>query len=241
MFDVHAIVTRFAVPASFKPRRGRDESGSPTHHLNEDWLYQRINLLSRWCAPTVNRQTNKNFIWILSVDERVPRAIQEEILKVAGDHAVLAFVREGQSFTYSFSEIFRSRGDKKIISSRLDSDDGISKHFANTVQKNIELGKGLNFLHGLRYDPESHTAQHRKDASNPYMSYFSYEGLHAYDLGGHGKWHERGVEVVDYDTNTPMWLQVIHGNNARNQMGKGLRNAQNTDTILHNNFGVSGA
>jgi hypothetical protein len=240
MFDVHAIVTRFAVPAEFKPRGGRDESENPTHHLDKDWLWQRVSLLDRWCAPTVNRQTNKNFIWVLAVDERVPRHIQTSIVMAAGDNAVLAVVHEGEKFTSAFTRLFEARGENKILSSRLDSDDGISKHFVNTVQKNIEVGKALNFTHGLRYDPGLRLVEHRYDKTNPYMSYLSHDALHAYDLGSHGRWHERGVEVVDYDTKTPMWLQVIHGNNAKNQMRGGLPSTERTDTILENNFGVMG-
>lgn len=239
MFDVHAIVTRFAVPAGFKPRGERDDSENPTHHLDKEWLWQRVMLLDKWCAPTVNRQTNKNFIWVLAVDERVPRHIQNAILMTAGPNAALAIVGEGERFQSAFTRVLQSRGDK-ILSSRMDSDDGISKHFINTVKNNIEVGKALNFPHGLRYDPRNNLAQHRNDKTNPYMSYLSHEGLHAYDLGGHGKWHERGVEVVDYETKTPMWLQVIHGDNARNQIRGGLPSTERTDTILDINFGVPG-
>jgi hypothetical protein len=239
MFDVHAIVTRFAVPAEFKPRGERDESENPTHHLDKEWLWQRLMLLDKWCAPTVNRQTNKNFIWVLAVDERVPSHIKSAIAVTAGPQACLTVVGEEERFTSAFTRVLESRGDK-ILSSRLDSDDGISKHFVNTVQNNIEVGRALNFTHGLRYDPRYKMFEHRNDKTNPYMSYLSHDGLHAYDLGGHGKWHERGVEVVDYDTKTPMWLQVIHGDNARNQMRKGLPSTDRTDTILENNFGVLG-
>jgi len=239
MFDVHAIITRFAVPARFKPRGEKSESDSPTHHLDKEWLWQRVMLLDKWCAPAVNRQTNKNFIWLLGIDERVPRHIQTAILMTAGPNAALAIVGEGERFQAAFTRVLEFRGDK-ILSSRLDSDDGISKHFVNTVQNNIEVEKGLNFTHGLRYDPRSRVAQHRYDQTNPYMSYLSHDGLHAYDLGGHGKWHERGVEVVDYETKTPMWLQIIHGDNALNQMRGGLPSTDRTDTILDINFGVPG-
>lgn len=239
MFDVHAIVTRFAVPAAFKPRGERDESGSPTHHLKEQWLLKRIQLLTRWCSPTVNRQTNNNFIWLLAIDERVPKYIQNSLILASGPMASLVVVHQGEKFQSAFTRALRPRGDK-ILSSRLDSDDGISKHFINTVQKNIEVGKALNFTHGLRYDPRNKISQHRYDKTNPYMSYLSHNGLHAYDLGDHGKWHKRGVEVVDYDTKTPMWLQVVHGDNALNQMRGGLPSTDRTDTILDINFGVPG-
>ena len=237
IFDVHAIVTRFAVPAVFKPRGERDESGSPTHHLGEEWLLKRIRLLSKWCSPTVNRQTNNNFIWLLAIDERVPKHIQNSVILASGPRASPVVVRQGERFQSAFTRELSSRGNR-ILSSRLDSDDGISKHFINTVQKNIEVGKALNFTHGLRYDPRNKISQHRYDKTNPYMSYLSHNGLHAYDLGDHGKWHDRGVEVVDYDTKTPMWLQVIHGDNALNQMRGGLPSTGRTDTILQNNFGV---
>ena len=82
--------------------------------------------------------------------------------------------------------------------------------------------------------------EHRNDKTNPYMSYLSHDGLHAYDLGDHGKRHERGVEVLDYDTESPMSLQVIHGDNALNRMRGGLPSTDQTDTILDVNFGVLG-
>lgn len=233
-FDVFAIMTRFAIPISFKPGGERSDLEDPIHHLDDRWLEERLYLLEKWCAPTVRSQTDKDFIWVFGVDERVPDRIKKHVLEVGGRNAVISEVRVGEKFPAAYTRAVAEYGNR-IISSRLDSDDGISKHFVRTVKNNIEENKALNFVRGLRYDPRFEQGQHRFDKNNPYMSYMSTDGLHVYDLGSHGHWGERGVEIVDYKTIAPMWLQVIHGNNAKNRMGSGMP-AKNYEYILRNSF-----
>src|SRR4051812_38875530 len=57
----HLLLTRLAV-------RLTDGASIPT----DDWLRARLDLFAKYCAPSVNAQTEKGFRWLLLLDENIP-------------------------------------------------------------------------------------------------------------------------------------------------------------------------
>src|SRR4051812_793289 len=60
--------------------------------INNSWLAHRFNLFETFCLPSVLAQTQKDFFWILDVDERTPAtwlARLEHGLAPLGERAIV--------------------------------------------------------------------------------------------------------------------------------------------------------
>jgi hypothetical protein len=219
-FDVHAIVTRFALPVTFRRGQG-DSEKRPSAHLAASWLDNRIRIFNAYCAPSVLQQSSDSFTWILGIDERVPDRIARAISVASGGRGSVLRVPEDETFQDVLRSELGSHG-RLILTSRLDSDDAIAPDFVKTVHCRARPDHALNFPQGLIYEARLGLTHHVILRSNPFMSFLSTTGLTVHDLGNHRFWSDR-VEVLDIDTSLPMWLQLVHADNVSNGRPKASR------------------
>jgi hypothetical protein len=211
-FGVHAIVTRFALPVSF----GREavETEPTDVHLVEAWLETRLRLLRRFCAPSIRRQTTRSFIWLLGIDERLSAQMGKDVASATGGRGSVLRVPPDMAFRDVLRAELAAYGPM-ILTTRLDSDDALAPDFVESVQRCSRPDRALNFPRGLVYEADLGLT-HRVDiASSPFMSFLSTKGLTVHDLGNHRHWSDT-VPIVEVGTPQPMWLQLIHDDNALN-------------------------
>ena len=129
----HYIITRFNLPVA-RPNK----NGVQQDHLGE-WLYNRCALFEKYCLPSVNSQTNKNFKWILIFDRNTPVDI---INKYRSDiiEPVTFEKTEEQAEADVCQSVLASylKTNEKadlILTSRLDNDDMLHKDFVEDLQK----------------------------------------------------------------------------------------------------------
>jgi hypothetical protein len=70
----HFILTRFNIKLWSK-----DKNGQSTQ--TEEWLKQRFDLFETYCLPSIQKQTQKNFKWIVLFDADTPAFYKEKIAK----------------------------------------------------------------------------------------------------------------------------------------------------------------
>ena len=66
---VHFILTRFNVLMKTAPAAA---AGAPRKGLDPEWLKRRFDLFERVCLPSVDRQTEGAFQWLVFLDWATP-------------------------------------------------------------------------------------------------------------------------------------------------------------------------
>lgn len=218
----HFLLTRFNIPFGF----GNLPAGLG---LNDEWLEQRFALFENFCLPSVLAQENKDFCWLIWIDERTPerwRSRLKEDLEPLPSARVLPF-KPGSDAIWK-EEIEKLSGGtsvQRIVTTRLDNDDAISRDYlASIARRAAALPRKdrpyvINYRDGCRVSNAGFFAVSQR--LNPFLSVVSprhplITALHT----DHGSMNRVG-KVVDHGKffrRAPYWLQSIHGNNAANQL-----------------------
>lgn len=201
-----ALITRFSVP----PRDGRSQS-----HLDEVWIDRRIELLRRFCLPSVLAQTVTRFDWYVGIDARTNSGARERIARVCDGRAELLAVTSRDQWPKAIEDAIRMKGSWSLTT-RLDSDDAIAPTFLERVREHARPERLLNFSTGAVFDLSSGRAGLRRYRSNPFLSLLAADGRHVHQVGSHA--HARRVlPLDDVRTREPMWVQFVHGGNKTNE------------------------
>lgn len=199
----HLVVTRVAIGGEGY----RDE-------LDGEWFEQRLELFRRYYAPTVNSQTDQRFSVLLCFDpEFASRAQAFRTLLEVPSRVVWTTV----SFRDAVGRELKDHCSGAVITTGLDSDDGLAVDFIERVRAEIEPDGALNFADGLQYSTRTGAFVRARKRSNPFISLHSTCGRWVFDTTGHKKVADR-VPTIEVH-GAPMWLQVIHGGNVSNEFG----------------------
>ena len=82
----HFILTRFNVPLKFDLPPGRQPERPG---LDPAWLARRFDLFERVCLASVARQTERDFQWLVFLDEATPAAYRDRLAARAAVHPFL--------------------------------------------------------------------------------------------------------------------------------------------------------
>jgi hypothetical protein len=172
----HFILTRFndIFPNSAKPRLTADQ---PELGIVEEWLRKRIKIFYEITVPSIEQQTDKDFIWILKCHPRTPHWAKSKLKK---DFIVSFDEFDGAQnkqlyYDFVFSNIIKKHTkDKEIITTRLDSDDAISNFHISMVKDFAKPKMFFDFRRGL-VKSQGSLYYHIKSGVSQFCSYFSYK------------------------------------------------------------------
>ena len=205
----HIIFTRFNVPSGGKEVKIR---------LKDGWLEKRFMLFEEFCLPSIEQQSNKNFLWLIYFDQETPALYKEKVLEYSARCPQIrpVWVEEWNTQAVQSGFIDNVPGNtKNILTTRLDNDDGLHRDFIETLQSSISDYGYYNFPKGVVYrlgDAYSHSHM-----SNAFLSLLEeYEGFE-------GVWKLPHPEVIkNYKVKqlnlNHAWLQVIHDTNVSNKI-----------------------
>ncbi len=142
----HFIITRFN--DYFPNHRWID----PHLGIDEEWLEKRLRLLKEFTIPSIKAQTDRDFTWILKCHPKTPlwarRILDAEDFVVSYEEEIHNSINVQTSV--SFAKIIRRlTKEKHIITTRLDSDDVISKDHIRLVKEGVQLNKFFDFGSGI--------------------------------------------------------------------------------------------
>ncbi len=208
----HFICTRFNYGWLDNDRL--DKSGI---HVNTmDWLYSRCELFEKYCLKSVLEQTNQNFTWLLSFDQRTPKDVIDRykgldnitiIHEPIPDHLNKIDVQE-----------------KFIITSRIDNDDCYNIHFVDFIQKQFNGTSKLIDTQGIQYVEASGTfyTSGRKRPNCPFLSLIE-ERRDSIKSVLYTKHHLMPKFYKVKMVKKVLWCQIIHQSNLKNDIrGKPL-------------------
>lgn len=131
----------------------------------DSWMRHRVELFEKYTLPSVMKQTNKNFIWLLSFSKNTPKHYYQKYLQ----NKFIKIIHTSH-IKYLKDNLI---SDNIFITSRLDNDDVIFPEYINTIQKSIgnyttildSYGYSYNILTKKWYIPPE-----RKRTNSPFLT-----------------------------------------------------------------------
>jgi hypothetical protein len=206
------LITRFAIKPEEELAAFDLEGGIlPDTHLSRPWLDARLGLFVQWCLPSVVGQTKPFNHWLIFLDHRVPSTFTKKLVEFLPDYAELVFVHSGAGFLETLRKSTRHVG-KEFVSTRLDADDALDRHYNEVCSALIEKNAVINFEHGYQYFIGKGLFLHRWIKSNPFISYWTTNSSNVFDLGIHSRVGKH-VEVRNVKNLRPIYLKLAHDSN----------------------------
>ena len=232
--DEHFLITRFNVLPEFDIIN----EGS----WDREWLTHRFNLFEKFCYPSVFNQSNQNFKWIVFFHSKTPEEFKHKINEYAKwENFIPVYLDDRYTIEKNKLAILEnlSSQPKYLITSRLDSDDAISRDYIEIIQNNFaeQEFEFLNFSYG--YVLNGNKLYTFKYLQNPFVSLvervntLSTNGFKSVLCADHTELYSHG-KVKQIKTETG-WMQIIHGKNNNNR----VRGIRQSITKLDNHFVIN--
>lgn len=210
----HFIITPFYVRRHFTANTGKIEE----RLASLDWLEDRLRLFMAYCLPSVSAQSVQDFSWYLYFDDSTPKEYLDRVEAAIAPSKNIFIKRcafwEGSTLIKDVAAQLDER-TRWAITTRLDNDDGIHRDFVSMLHAAIEeRTEFLNFPRGIVwYSGKCYALRH---TSNAFLSMVApTQSLRTVWLVP----HERAARIapVRQLSETPAFLQVVHGNNVSNK------------------------
>ncbi len=189
------------------------------------WLENRIQLFFNFCYPSVKSQLNKNFKWIIYFDSRTPKKYLDFISENDSSEIIIfQFTEEWQKLDGEICEYLTKNKNSSefLVSTRMDTDDAISEHFIETIQKEVkslefEQILAINPVKGIILDTKSGIYYSKKMLSNPFISLIQRYSEIEFSIFGIEHQNISMNIITKNIEKEKMWLQVVHGGNLINK------------------------
>jgi hypothetical protein len=197
--------------------------------LDPEWLESRFALFERFCIPAVAAQAVQ-FEWLVFLDHETPTSFRDRLEPFIRSRLLTPIFVEGPLTDRLAVAEVRARVSpdaEVVITTRLDSDDGVRSDYLSRVQsKALAVGEGfLNFPVGVQW--RAGRCYACVEASNPFISRVERrrpDSGWAPDTVFCDVDHDNLIRVfpVRQVLSPPAWLQVVHGKNVEREK-RGIR------------------
>lgn len=210
-FD-HVLLTRFSAAFS---------AGVPAQ---EDWLRYRLGFFVDACWSSVRSQRGAEFTWLVLFDDRCPDDFREDVEALAEGTFTPVWSHEPWSpaiFARAVDDLTACGSAQApwLLTTRLDSDDGIARDFMAAVQRECAPTDGLfvDFPRGVQIDRSGATYLYDQ-LSSPFLTLVEKRRPGTPPRTVYTARHARAREwgPLREVSAPPMWVQVIHGSNLLN-------------------------
>lgn len=190
----------------------RDARRMDERRFDRNWMNRRIDLMTRYTAASLKGQTDKGFDWYVFVQEGTPDTKLDEIEELGA--TVVEAARDDVDAAQDLVRSQRHHG--WVATVNLDTDDAVSRDFVSTVRSCArERNETFAFLRGVRHREVEGTDSWSvswKSETNPFqvMTEQSKDALTVFN-----KIHSKTDRLIN--TNHPMWLMTLHGDNIDNR------------------------
>lgn len=215
----HFILTRFNVPLKPDPSSGPEPVRKG---LDPAWLARRFDLFERVCLPSLDRQTEGAFQWLVFMDWATPVAFKERMAALTVHNGFLRPVYCSQ-FTdeIALMEVRRREEAGGVrVTTRLDSDDALHPRMIENVQElartqldSLDLKRGFFVSFPIGCSERKGDFYVRRDPWNSFVSFVSALECAQTVLAVEPA---RIAEVAPVLSRSlrPMWCQAVHEDNA---------------------------
>ena len=209
----HFLLTRINVDWNISRPRSQQERNSI------DFLNYRLDIFEKTCYPSIEAQTQKNFIWLILLDAQLPNEFRERINSYHSDIKIIpVYISGKENFLNELKEIVSENileTTTHIITTSLDSDDVVSKKFIATIQNQFRKQESefINFPFGYLYQLTEKKVFLREWLTAPcYTLIENRQNFETVLKCGHD-------QILNYKVHhvftAPMWLMTAHNMNVR--------------------------
>jgi hypothetical protein len=209
------------------------------HSSNEDWLERRIELFESRMLPSLQAQTNQNFLCLPLMDlKRTPDQLRYriedwycDIIKPSWfgeDWATDGLMYDSPPLWAICEEAVKKvtcdliTGDT-LVTTRIDSDDALHEDFVDTIQQEVKSDtlEWLNIWYGwAEKDGLVYPDEHGK---NMFISLVEPYFEDKPPLTVHREWHKRAsnlapIRQIAKDPDKRLWLRGIHSENKSSKL-----------------------
>lgn len=229
------VLTRFNLAIKFKYSRNDTEIPvwSEAPWLEEEYLRKRFVIFERYTLPSLMKQTDNDFEWIILFHKDTPDVFKDKIREIEGKMSqIKAMWFNDEECNGLYHSIVREyikqnyrEGD--IITCRIDNDDVLYKTFIEECKKqfeNIEKTSVLTYVNGYQYDSRNNNIINYDFYNNHFLSLYVPEGEPVEHIlaFNHSRIfstiQERGFGKIEKRTEIPMWIEIITQTNCANHM-----------------------
>ena len=245
MCDIqHFILTRFNLLLW-----QRDKEGAPVR--TQSWLEHRFTLFESFSLPSLMRQTNQGFIWIVLFDSTTPEKYRQRIAGYKDIcpqfEPVFVAPERGRFFANVFrDEMVKRLEASRIISTYLDNDDALNVRFVEDLRRRVvSLADGtfIRYSDGYQYYTKGQFVTRICYPKNHFVSVLergnptTLKGIYGY--GGHFHIDENKTARIENIEGLPMWCEVVHEKNMINDANFfiGTRTVKDKD-VLRRDFAL---
>jgi hypothetical protein len=185
----------------------------------EEWLRYRLGFFVDACWASVRSQQGANFTWLVLFDDRCPDDFRQDVEELARGVFTPVWTHEAFSPSLFAREIAARSTAPWVLTTRLDSDDGVARDFMASVQREFAHQERLfvDFPRGVQID-RSGSVYLYDQLSSPFLTLIEKRDPGAWPQTVYAARHARARESGPLrEVNAPpMWVQVIHGTNLLN-------------------------
>lgn len=222
----HFIITRFNLRVD-----SWEFTKSGKEVLTNDWLEERFYLFENFCLPSVKNQQNQNFIWCIFFDENTPVLYQKRIQKISNEYSNIRifYIVGFAELNTVLSKFIKNNADNDnefVITTRLDNDDILHKHFISTVQQLflpadklvININKGFQICIEHKYSE----VRNYSNRFNPFISIVEQiSNFQSVFSRQHFEWINAGNKMEYKDRR--LWGEIVHQSNKLNSVNKACK------------------
>lgn len=192
----------------------------------QDWLDYRLYFFLSVALPSVRSQVGATFTWLVLFDDRCSDDFRADIEELAADGSFVPLWSHADFQRDSFADaVAKRRTAPYLITTRMDSDDGIARDYLAAVQAQF-AGQELmfvNFTRGLQLGRD-HWVYRQDRMSGAFLSLIEHVPIGERPRTVFAAKHARvrGMAPLMEVRSEPMTLMVVHGTNISNAL-VGLR------------------
>lgn len=199
----HYVISRFCIYMPDKPQP------------SQEWLDYRLDLFKKFTYPSMVKQTNQNFEWLVLINREEQKQIFSSFLRCKPLLCEDRWVNTVRGY------IKDNTKEDWLISTRVDNDDALNVRYIAEVQRNFrEKREVINYRRGMCYNTETGKKTLRRlIETNMFLS--TYENIRNKKFktcyaGNHGHINQY-FSIRSFENLPPMWLMVCHGGNLLNR------------------------
>ncbi|MBR4620607.1 MAG: hypothetical protein IKO46_06460 [Salinivirgaceae bacterium] len=216
----HYIVTRFNVKIEdFQ----KDKNGKSIK--DAEYLSRRFYLFEKYCFPSIEKQTNRNFRWLVYFDVDTPESFKQRnntlCLRLPIYEPI--YVRDYSDFLFHYQSKC-SDTEETVIFTRLDNDDVLMPEYVSSIQDyilqyNVQNGI-VDYPIGLLYDLQTKIMVQCEIRSYHFLSVVDTDRKQSKKLY---QVHSKLKETKPYYlivADAPLWIEFCHESNILNDINR---------------------
>ena len=220
----HFILTRFNVVGE------RLFDVSYDYVNGDEYLSQRFQLFDAYCFPSISRQSNSNFTWLLLFNEQLPEKWREKLKKYKEKCPSMEIcymsATSNKKWQYDLNQLMTQKIEalniepEFVLTTRIDNDDMFHLSFVDAVQKYFLKHReeaNINYINGLQYIPKYNILKNLTFADSHFGTLVEKNTEHLRTVLSFSHVNlPASFKAVYLKDKTQMWIEIVHSTNVLN-------------------------